>query len=154
MRFLLGLAFVLVSVELSSSASDVVEFSDPSYVERYHVLIKRLRCPKCQNQNLADSDAPISRDLRAQVQQLLEDGLSDDEIKQYLADRYSAFILYEPEVNRSTYALWFSPLIILVVGFFVVIRLIKGSPSKETADTPVIDQDQLTSLLDDGDSQR
>ncbi len=153
MRFLLSIVFVLISPGLHAAASDVVEFSDPSYIDRYHTLITQLRCPKCQNQNLADSDAPISQDLRSQVQRLLEDGLSNEEIRQYLADRYSAFILYQPEVNSTTYMLWVSPLLVLFMGLYVVMRLTKGASVRDNLDTPVVDQDRLKSLLHDGDSQ-
>lgn len=152
MRSLLPIVFILISAGLNAAVSDVVEFSDPSYFERYHTLITQLRCPKCQNQNLADSDAPISRDLRLQVQRLLEEGLSNEEIRQYLADRYSAFILYQPEVNSTTYMLWSSPLLVLFAGLFVVMRLTKGASVRGRLDTPVVDQKRLKSLLDNGDS--
>ena len=90
---------MLLSSQLLAS-SEIVEFSDESLRGRYQQLIQELRCPKCQNQNLADSNAPISQDLRAQVQGLLEEGMSDRQIKDYLKARYSDFILYRPEVNK------------------------------------------------------
>ena len=91
------ICLLLLSAALSGfvfATSELVEFSDPSYRARYQQLITELRCPKCQNQNLADSNSPISLDLRNEVQRLLEDGLSNQEIETYLTNRYSAFILY------------------------------------------------------------
>jgi cytochrome c-type biogenesis protein CcmH len=83
---------------------------------------------------------------------LLEEGLSNEEIRQYLAHRYSAFILYQPEVNSTTYMLWSSPLLVLFVGLFVVMRLTKEASVRDSLDTPVVDQKRLKSLLDNGDS--
>ena len=88
MKHLLTLVLALLfSADLMASA-EVVEFSDESLRARYQQLIQELRCPKCQNQSLADSNSPISQDLRAQVQQLLEEGMTDKEIKEYLKARY------------------------------------------------------------------
>ena len=134
-----------------ANTADLVKFSDPAYHERYQLLITELRCPKCQNQNLADSNAPISLDLRAQIQQLLEKGLSNHEIEEYLTQRYSEFILYRPEVNQKTYLLWLSPLLFLGVGFVTVLRLSRRSTeisSPDVSGTP--DQQQVDDLLDDG----
>ena len=107
-------AMLLPGVLMASSA--MVEFSDESLRVRYQQLIQELRCPKCQNQNLADSNAPISLDLRAQVQELLEQGMSDRQIKDYLSARYSDFILYRPEVNKTTWLLWGAPVLFMLLG--------------------------------------
>ena len=142
--------FLWLTVAVANTA-DLVKFSDPAYHERYQLLITELRCPKCQNQNLADSNAPISLDLRAQIQQLLEKGLSNHEIEEYLTQRYSEFILYRPEVNQKTYLLWLSPLLFLGVGFVTVLRLSRRSTeisSLDVSGTP--DQQQVADLLDDG----
>lgn len=112
--WLVLLAMFLPSALMASSA--MVEFSDESLRVRYQQLIQELRCPKCQNQNLADSNAPISLDLRAQVQELLEQGMSDREIKDYLSARYSDFILYRPDVNKTTWLLWGAPVLFMLLG--------------------------------------
>ena len=116
------LCAMLLSGQLLASSA-VVEFSDESLRVRYQQLIQELRCPKCQNQNLADSNAPISQDLRAQVQSLLEEGMSDRQIKDYLKARYSDFILYRPEVNKTTWLLWAAPVLIMFIGVWVVYSL-------------------------------
>jgi len=121
-KLLLGLMLLFQSQLLLANA-EVVAFSDESLRPRYQQLIEELRCPKCQNQNLADSNSPISNDLRAQVQRLLEEGMSDQQIKDYLVARYSEFILYRPEVNQSTWLLWGSPIVFVLMGLLVVYRL-------------------------------
>lgn len=122
MKVLLLLMF-LVQSNLVLANAEVVEFSDESLRPRYQQLVEELRCPKCQNQNLADSNSPISKDLRVQVQQLLEEGLTDQQIKDYLKARYSEFILYRPEVNQATWLLWAAPVLFLIMGLLIIYRL-------------------------------
>ena len=114
MLFLISL---LISV---LNAEQLITFSDDAYLKRYQNLLEELRCPKCQNQNLADSNAPISNDLKEEIQRLLEQGLDDDDIKRALTERYSDFILYDPKFNKNTYFLWLAPFIVLLIGFWWV----------------------------------
>ena len=100
------------------NAEQLITFSDDTYLKRYQNLLEELRCPKCQNQNLADSNAPISNDLKEEIQRLLEQGLDDKDIKRALTERYSDFILYDPKFNKNTYFLWLAPFIVLLIGFW------------------------------------
>ena len=118
MRYLL---LFLISLLISVlNAEQLLTFSDDAYLKRYQNLLEELRCPKCQNQNLADSNAPISNDLKEEIQRLLEQGLDDDDIKRALTERYSDFILYDPKFNKNTYFLWLAPFIVLLIGFWWV----------------------------------
>ena len=118
MRYLL---LFLISLLISVlNAEQLITFSDDAYLKRYQNLLEELRCPKCQNQNLADSNAPISNDLKEEIQRLLEQGLDDDDIKRALTERYSDFILYDPKFNKNTYFLWLAPFIVLLIGFWRV----------------------------------
>ena len=118
MRYLL---LFLISLLISVlNAEQLITFSDDAYLKRYQNLLEELRCPKCQNQNLADSNAPISNDLKEEIQRLLEQGLDDDDIKRALTERYSDFILYDPKFNENTYFLWLAPFVVLLVGFWWV----------------------------------
>ena len=118
MRYLLlFLITLLISV---LNAEQLITFSDDAYLKRYQNLLEELRCPKCQNQNLADSNAPISNDLKEEIQRLLEQGLDDKDIKRALTERYSDFILYDPKFNKNTYFLWLAPFIVLLIGFWWV----------------------------------
>jgi cytochrome c-type biogenesis protein CcmH len=141
-----GLGFAVLSLLLANMAvasTAVVEFSDESLRIRYQQLVQELRCPKCQNQNLADSNSPISEDLRAQVHRLLEEGMSDREIKNYLKSRYSEFILYRPEVDQNTWPLWAAPVVFLLFGLWVLYRLYFN---RSSSDMPVEQNDQLSSV--------
>ena len=118
MSFLVRLVFVSVLL-LSAGAGAVIEtyeFSDPALEQRYRQLSTELRCPKCQNQNIADSNAPIAQDLRKLLYQQLEAGASDQEILDYMVARYGEFVRYRPRFSGATAVLWLAPVLLLLVG--------------------------------------
>tara|TARA_B110000977_G_scaffold43689_1_gene59261 strand:- start:3976 stop:4437 length:462 start_codon:yes stop_codon:yes gene_type:complete len=151
MKNLVFLVLLLMSGSVNAT-SDLVVFSDPSYAARYQSMILELRCPKCQNQNLADSNSPISQDLRAEVQRLLELGMTDGEIQQHLMARYSEFILYRPQVNKSTYLLWIAPIVILLIGIVIIFGLSRRSAVVLEVQNPDIqdNKQRLADLLKNG----
>lgn len=104
-----------------AQAIEPMPFADHAQELRFQHLTQQLRCPMCQNETLADSNAPIARDLRNQIFQLMQQGKSDDEIKQYLVNRYSDYVLYDPPLKPGTWLLWFGPLLILCGGAGVVL---------------------------------
>lgn len=99
------------------------QFRDVVEERRFHALAAELRCVKCQNQSLADSNAQVAHDLRMEVLALMREGRTDAEIEAFLVQRYGQFVLYRPRVDASTWLLWFGPLALLVVGGVVVARL-------------------------------
>ncbi|WP_406947476.1 cytochrome c-type biogenesis protein [Psychrobacter aestuarii] len=114
------LAAMVLSVA-AHAAIDVYEFDSPQQEAQYRGLIEELRCPKCQNQNLAGSDAPIAQDLKQKTYDLIKEGRSDAEIRSYMQDRYGDFISYRPPVRPSTWILWFFPpllLVLLLIGWW------------------------------------
>jgi cytochrome c-type biogenesis protein CcmH len=137
------------------ASTEVIKFSDPLLRDRYYQLVEELRCPKCQNQNLADSNAPISKDMKAQIYSMLEAQNSDDEIKAYLVSRYSEFILYRPEVNSGTWFLWFSPLFFVLIGGVIVWRYAFAKPKASLTNAELSDDQQaeLEKLLEKDSAQ-
>ena len=93
--------------------------TDPADKARYDALAEELRCLVCQNQTLADSDASLAVDLRRQLESMVVEGRSDDEIKAYLVERYGEFVLYRPPVQSNTWLLWFGPFLLLAAGIGV-----------------------------------
>ena len=91
-------------------------FQSAEQEERYKDLTLELRCLVCQNQNLADSDAPLAQQLRGEIFDMLQDGRSDEEITGFMVDRYGDFVLYRPPMQGNTLALWVMPLAILLIG--------------------------------------
>jgi len=97
-------------------ASEPLVFSSPEHEERFLHLTRELRCLVCQNQNLADSDAPLAADLRLEIKEMLEAGQSDEEIRTFLVDRYGDFVLYRPPLAGNSLALWLLPAVLLLGG--------------------------------------
>jgi cytochrome c-type biogenesis protein CcmH len=110
---------------LHAQAIEPMPFADHAQELRFQHLTAQLRCPMCQNETLADSNAPIARDLRNQIFQLMQHGQSDSQIRQYLVDRYSDYVLYDPPLKPGTWLLWFGPLLILLGGAAVVLAAIR-----------------------------
>lgn len=100
-------------------ANSFYTFDSAKKEAQFHHLLKELRCLVCQNQDLADSNADLAKDLRQQVYQLVQTGKSDQEISDYLTARYGDFILFKPPVKGATLLLWFGPLFFLLLGLII-----------------------------------
>jgi len=120
--FILFLAF---SLSISVLAQEPMVFENQQQQDRFDQLTRELRCLVCQNQNLADSDAPLAHDLRREVHEMLQTGQSNEQIKQFLVERYGDFVLYRPPVQKNTYLLWLGPMILLLGGAWVLRANIK-----------------------------
>lgn len=131
MKYLLFIALVLGSFSFGVSATDTYVFTDEVTEIRYKALVKELRCPKCQNQNLADSNSQIATDLRREVYELLMQGKADIEIVDFMVKRYGEFVLYRPRVSSLTYALWYGPALLLLFGVIVVVQILRKKRVKE-----------------------
>lgn len=119
-------SIVAVLLPLAAAAIDALPFKDHAEEQRFQHLARQLRCLVCQNESLADSSADLARDLREEVFEQMRQGKSDDEIKRYLTDRYSDFVLYNPPLRGGTVLLWFGPLFVLAIGAGVLVRIIRG----------------------------
>ena len=127
LRALLLALLVAVAAPVFAQASDPtpLQFNDAAEEARFHKLTAELRCVMCQNQSLADSNAQIAHDLRREVLDLMRQGKSDREVKQFLVERYGEFVLYKPEVAPGTWLLWFGPLLLVLAGGVVVWRILR-----------------------------
>jgi len=115
-----------------------VAFDDPVLNARYVALVREIRCPKCLNESIADSDAPVAADLRREVRRLIGEGASDEDVKNFLSARYGEFILYRPRLNQTTWALWAGPFVFLLIGAIVFWRIL------QTRRTQPIDEDAIS----------
>lgn len=130
------LAALLVAGAYAESF-DIYTFETPEQEARFEALIAELRCPKCQNNNLADSNAPIAKDLRDRTYELVREGRSDEEIVDYLKARYGDFITYKPPFNAVTVLLWTGPfLVLLVAGGVLLVRLRRRKTQSAVAPDP------------------
>ena len=119
------LAIVTLVAVAPAPAGDPLIFTDAEREVRYQQLTVQLRCLVCQNQNLADSDAPLAQDLRQEIYNMMQAGRTDDEIKQFLIDRYGDFVLYMPPVKSNTLVLWLMPALLLIGGALVVLIVVR-----------------------------
>lgn len=151
-RLLAALCLGLALSGAVHAAIDTYEFGSEAERERFRVLTEELRCPKCQNQNIADSNAPIATDLRREIHRMLEEGKSDDEIVDYLVDRYGDFVRYKPPVNARTFFLWFGPALLLVGGLGILGVIVARRRKVENAPREALlsaeENERLAALLE------
>ncbi len=149
------LIFAVLSLDFMASAQAAIEayqFDDKQKAARFQQLTAELRCPKCQNQNIADSNAEIAHDLRSKIEQMLVADKSNDEIVQYMLERYGDFVLYKPRITAQTYLLWYGPAALLIMALIIVFFIVRGrsqrSAKVEGAALNSDQQKRLNSLLD------
>ncbi|HEY6131749.1 MAG TPA: cytochrome c-type biogenesis protein [Halioglobus sp.] len=150
MRQLLAAVLVLVASQ-TLALIETYEFSTPELEARYQQLSEELRCPKCQNQNIADSNAPIAQDLRKQLHQQLEQGASDEQILDYMVARYGEFVRYRPRFGGASLVLWLAPILLLLTGIAVLIMTLRTRSQSGRSGTAALnaeEQARLRTLLD------
>ncbi|MCZ2135765.1 MAG: cytochrome c-type biogenesis protein CcmH [Burkholderiales bacterium] len=139
----------------TANAAAIAPSADPALEARVKALSAELRCLVCQNQTVADSDAPVAADLRAQVRTQLAAGKSEDEVKQYMTDRFGDFVLYRPPLKAGTLLLWFGPpLALIVAGVLLLRRLRRANDAPAVAALSDAERARARALLgedDDGD---
>lgn len=132
--FLTALLFSSVAF----SSIDALNFTSLQQESDYHQLTQSLRCPQCQNNNIADSNATIAVDMRGKVFELLQEGKSKNDVVDYMVARYGNFVTYDPPMTASTLVLWIAPLLLVLLG---VVFLLRRKPKTQSA---VKSQDVLT----------
>ncbi|MGI9301979.1 MAG: cytochrome c-type biogenesis protein [Gammaproteobacteria bacterium] len=146
---LLPLLGVLWATSAGAVALSDYEFKDAAQVERFRILLKELRCLVCQNQTLANSDAPLAKDFRKEVHVMMQQGRSDREIIDFMVERYGDFVLYRPPVRTSTYLLWFGPFALLIFGGFVLLRTVRARGKPAARALSAADRERVRTALDD-----
>lgn len=134
--------FVLIFLLFApfAQAIDPLPFANDAEEQRFQHLASELRCLVCQNQNIADSDAGLAKDLRKEVFEMMRAGQSDDEIKRFLTDRYGDFVLYRPPFKSTTLVLWIGPIVILVIGFAIARNMMLRSGPHPDLPGPIDDK--------------
>jgi cytochrome c-type biogenesis protein CcmH len=141
-------SFILLLSFSSSILAESIEakaFSSDTQEIRYRALINDIRCPVCQGQSIGGSNAGLAKDLREQVRKMIIKNNSDDEIQQFMVDRYGDFVVFKPPVNKNTYLLWFAPFTFLGLVLFFFIRSLLSK--KKTTKTQTIDTSKAKDLL-------
>ena len=148
MKKLMVLAFAILVCNPGAWAKvEVLQFDNAQQERRYDSLIEELRCLVCQNQNLADSNADLAKDLREKTYQMIRAGSSDEEIIDYMVNRYGDFVLYRPPVKLSTVILWTGPFILLLIGLWGLVRLVRKRQKQPVATLSQEQHEQAQRLL-------
>jgi len=148
-RFFSVLLLCLLLAGTAQAGVTLEEFKFSSKAEEQHFkdLIEELRCLVCQNQSLADSDAELAHDLRAEVYGMVQAGNSDEQIVEFLVARYGDFVLYNPPVKPSTYLLWFGPFVLLLIAALLLLRSVRRQQNTATTEISTEERAQLDTLL-------
>lgn len=147
------LLFVWIGV--AQAAIETFAYTNDAERERFQALTRELRCPKCQNQDLAESNAPIAADLRGEIHRLMNEGKSDEQIINYLVARYGEFVMYRPPVEQRTWLLWYGPAAFLILGFCIILIIVRRRQQQtlpSSAPLSADEQARLASLLKKKDS--
>jgi cytochrome c-type biogenesis protein CcmH len=122
----LALCALLVAFVSTAMAIDTDKaFDDPELQARYEHIIEEVRCLKCQNQSIKDSNAFLAGDLRREIRRMLSEGKTDDEIYDFLVARYGEFALYRPRMSGKTLVLWIAPILLLLAGGLVLVNILR-----------------------------
>jgi len=136
---------LLISFAAAADNIDTYKFNSVEQEQQYRHLTESLRCPKCQNNSIADSNAMIASDMRLKVYELLQQGQTPDQVKQYMVARYGNFVTYEPPVMPSTIILWAGPALFVIIGALVIILRSRKRSLNDEIDAE--QQQRLNALL-------
>jgi cytochrome c-type biogenesis protein CcmH len=132
---------------LATATLESFKFADDAAEQHFKDLIAELRCLVCQNQSLADSDAELAHDLRAEVYEMVQEGKSDEEIIEFLVSRYGDFVLYKPPMKPSTYLLWFGPFALMILAGVLLLRAVQRQKRNASVEISTADRKRLDDLL-------
>ncbi len=129
--------FFLMCVSFSSISAPVetFQFDSPETEKIFHKLSEELRCLVCQNQNVAESNADLAKDLRLEIYTMLSEGKTEDEIVDFMVQRYGDYVLYRPPLKPMTWLLWFGPIIIFTIGLIFVVRFMRSQDDATQTDS-------------------
>ncbi|WP_166364170.1 cytochrome c-type biogenesis protein [Pseudomonas akapageensis] len=150
-RWLAAAILGLSLAGVAHAAIDTYQFANDADRERFHQLTKELRCPKCQNQDIADSNAPIAADLRREIFRMLGEGKDNQQIVDFMVDRYGDFVRYKPALNSRTWLLWFGPAGLLLGGLVVIAVIVRRRRSQRAEGVTELseaERQRLAQLLD------
>ncbi|MBE1287472.1 MAG: cytochrome c-type biogenesis protein CcmH [Alteromonadaceae bacterium] len=145
MKYMVVALLILFSAS-SFATQENYQFDSPEQQALFKELTATLRCPMCQNQNIADSDAMIAHDMRRKVYQLINQGQDHEEVVAFMKSRYGDFVYYQPPVTRTTIWLWLLPIFVVLLGIVVILR---RKPNKLTAQDEQAALARAQALLDE-----
>lgn len=146
MRQLIGILLILLMAGPALAVNPDEVLDDPVLEARAREISKEVRCLVCQNQSIDDSNAGLARDLRVIVRERLVAGDSDQQVEDFLVARYGDFVLLRPPVKAQTYLLWFGPILLLLVGMWMVFRILRRNSAASSLNTVPLSPDETRRL--------
>lgn len=147
------LFFSLILSFSTAAAIDVYEFESPEQEALFKTLSTELRCPKCQNNNIADSNASLAKDLRQKTYELIKQGKTEDEVVEYMVARFGNFVIYKPPVTPATLILWVGPGLFILLGLMVIVRNSRRKAGKEQDALTEAEEARLAKILKDNEKE-
>jgi len=147
---LLGLLIFALN-PITQAGIEARQFTDPAQERRYHKIVDEMRCLVCQNQNLSDSNAKLALDLRDKIYGMVKDNQTDQQIADYMVNRYGKFILYNPPLDPVTSFLWLGPLILVIAAVILLLFNIKTRSNARPVEISAEDHKRSQKLLEDED---
>jgi cytochrome c-type biogenesis protein CcmH len=132
---------LVFAIAIPAFAIDPVELPDAQLQARYIALTHEFRCVQCQNETLADSEVDVAAELRREIRNMLLAGKSDDQIRDFMVSRYSEFILFRPRYSARNAWLWLSPVVLLLIGAVVAVRIVRARAAFLAEDTDPVRDD-------------
>lgn len=150
LSLLLACLILIAGAQPAAAQVDTFEFATPEQQQRFRTLSDELRCPMCQNTSLSGSTGGTAEDLRREIHRMIMEGWTDEEIEQFMFERYGDFIFYRPRLRAETLLLWFGPLIFLIIGGVVAYSVWQRARAVEDDDQELDEQQRarLKDLLD------
>ncbi|MFC1507846.1 cytochrome c-type biogenesis protein [Pseudomonadota bacterium] len=151
---LAGVGFIVAAAMPAIAAIDVYEFKNVEQEQAFQELTATLRCPKCQNNTIADSNATLAQDMRQKTYELLNEGKSQQDVIDYMVARYGNFVTYDPPLMASTLILWLGPILFIIIGFTIlVMRSRKTEDAKSQVKLEAEEEQRLQALLEEMEQQ-
>jgi cytochrome c-type biogenesis protein CcmH len=141
-------ALLLALAGAAFAQSSEIARPDPVVEQRLKALAEELRCLVCQNQTIADSNAPLAVDLRNQIRAQIAQGRSDDQIRSYMVDRYGDFVLYRPPLRATTALLWAGPFVLIALGIGIFLRVIRRRPPAAASPVGAAQRGEIEAMLE------
>ncbi|MDH5570835.1 MAG: cytochrome c-type biogenesis protein CcmH [Gammaproteobacteria bacterium] len=138
---------LLTSMSLSQATIVAFDFNDPQKEARFKKFSEELRCLVCQNQSLADSNAELAMDLRRELYKMIQNEATDDDIVEFMVNRYGDFVLYRPPVKSTTWLLWFGPFVLVFIGLIILFKVIRAVNKGGNAELSTEEQQRLHNML-------
>lgn len=147
LKGLLATLFLVVSLSATAVKIEFHDFENAQQEQLYLSLIAELRCVKCQNQNLAESNADIARLMREKTYSMVIDGKNRDDVVSYMTARYGDFVLYKPPFKSKTLLLWIGPPILLFLSLFFLLRMVRNQPKQKAEQLSDAERESVRDLL-------